>query len=176
MSALEAVELKDFVEEHGGIHGLLTENGGNASIGQRQVGQRSPLPLPPPSPLLLPCRRSLTCAVCVSIWLWMCWWCPCCCPWCRVWRDGVQLLCLARAILRGSKGAWWFASPFPPFRPRHSVLAWSFSIANVVECVVLVAVGFGCCCAPYHACCLRGVQCLSWMSQLPTWTSRRTLR
>ena len=37
-AALEAVELKDFVEEHGGMHGLLTENGGNASIGQRQVG------------------------------------------------------------------------------------------------------------------------------------------
>ncbi len=32
MSALRAVELVDFVDERGGLAGLLTENGGNASV------------------------------------------------------------------------------------------------------------------------------------------------
>jgi hypothetical protein len=35
--ALRAVEMTEFVEERGGLEGAITDNGGNASIGERQV-------------------------------------------------------------------------------------------------------------------------------------------
>ena len=37
LAALDAVQLSAFVAQRGGLDGLLTDDGGNASIGQRQL-------------------------------------------------------------------------------------------------------------------------------------------